>query len=219
MSGNGVIPSTLHIELLSDATFSWGEPAPGVADIEIERDSLGLPLIRGRTLRGLLRDSWLSMAEHFPELASAAERVLGRSRALEESCRLRIGDAVLPESVRRAVKAALEREAHPLTPGTILDAFTTLRHQTAEDRKTGAPAETTLRTSRVALRGLVLQSQLTWLEGYRPGNDDLRVLALVALATRHGGLARNRGRGHLRITLDGDRSRTCVLAAGEEVRQ
>jgi len=201
---SGPSPSVLRIELLSDATFSRGEGAAGIVDTEVERDEFGMPFIGGKTVRGLLRDSWLSMSRHFPGLEQAAERVLGRSQALDESCRLRIGDAVLPAPIRATVHKAAERAEHPLSPGAILDGFTGIRYQTAEDRETGAPDVTTLRSSRVVLRGFVFEAGLCWLASYQPTADDVRLLALCALATRHGGLLRNRGRGHVRMTLDGD---------------
>jgi hypothetical protein len=207
--------STLRIELLSDATFSRGEGTAGVVDTEVEHDEFGMPFLGGKTLRGLLRDSWLSMSGHFPDLAEAAERVLGRSQALDDSCRLRIGDAFLPFPVRAAVRVAIEREHSPLSPQVVLAAFTSIRYQTAENRMTGAPETTTLRSSRVVLRGFLLESQLSWLDGYEPHTEDLRVLALCALATRHGGLLRNRGRGHICMTLDGDLKRTRQYAEGK----
>ncbi len=214
MSDHG-LPSALHVELLSDATFSRGEGTPGIVDTDVEHDDFGLPFIGGKTIRGLLRDSWLTMSDRFPALSAAAERVLGRSRSLDDqACRLRIGDARLPEPIRRTVRAAVERREKPLPRDTILAAFTGVRCQTAEDRDTGAPATTTLRSSRVVLRGFVFQSRLAWLDRYPPGLDDLRVLALCALATRQGGLLRNRGRGHLRLTLDGDLDSTQRYARG-----
>jgi len=216
----------LQIKLLSDATFSRGEGAAGVVDTEVERDELGMPFIGGKTVRGLLRDSWLSMwrydadgrerRPHFPSLVDAAERVLGQSQAVDESCRLRIGDAVLPGTIQAVVRRATDKNKrdHPLTPGSILDGFTSIRYQTAEDRETGAPDVTTLRSSRVVLRGFVFEAGLSWLDGYQPTADDVRVLALCALATRHGGLLRNRGRGHIRVTLDGDIEATRKYAEG-----
>jgi hypothetical protein len=207
MSSNGV-PGILHIELLADSTFSRGEGTAGAVDTEVEHDENGLPFIGGKTVRGLLRDAWLSMCDCFPDLQTAADRVLGRSRSLDETCRLRFGDALLSEPVCRPVRAAVERTEKPLSPETILAAFTDIRYQTAEDRDTGAPATTTLRSSRVVLRGFSFESSLTWLDGYEPVPDDLRLLALCALATRHGGLLRNRGRGHVRVTLDGDVEKT-----------
>lgn len=208
------LPSALHITLLSDTTFSRGEGTAGMVDTEVEHDEFGLPFVGGRTIRGLLRDSWLSMHAHFPTLAQAAVRVLGQSQDLDESCRLRIGDARLPRVIRASVRAAVERDHARLSPDAILAAFTAIRYQTAEDRETGAPESTTLRSSRVVLREFVFEAPLTWLNGYQPGADDLRVLALCALATRHGGLLRNRGRGHLRVTLDGNLDTTRAFAGG-----
>lgn len=207
-------PRFLRIELLSDATFSRGEGTAGFVDTDIEHDAQGIPFIGGKTIRGLLRDSWLSMSELFPELADAAERVLGCTASMNEECRLRIGDAVFSEPVRRTVEAAAARKENPLPPETILAAFTAIRAQTAEDRETGAPERTTLRSSRVLLHGFELESRLNWLDGAVPSPEEIRVLALAALATRHGGLARNRGRGHIRLTLDGDLKGTQKRAAG-----
>lgn len=211
---SGRPPSFLQIELLSDATFSRGEGTAGVVDTDVERDELGMPFIGGKTVRGLLRDSWLSMSQHFPDLVDAAERLLGRSKAVDESCRLRIGDAVPPAAIVAAVRGAAERDEHPLPPGPILDGFTSIRYQTAENRETGAPDVATLRSSRVVLRGFVFEASLSWLNGYQPEPVDVRLLALCALATRHGGLLRNRGRGHIRMTLEGDLETTRRLARG-----
>jgi hypothetical protein len=205
----------LQIELLSDATFSRGEGTAGVVDTEVEHDEFGMPFIGGKTIRGLVRDSWLSMGERFPGLADAAARVLGRSQALDESCRLRIGDALLPDAMRAVIRRAVERRERSLPPAAILAGFTSIRYQTAEDRTTGAPETTTLRSSRVVLRKFLFESGLEWLDGYEPQDDDRRVLALCALATRHGGLLRNRGRGHMRITIDGNPLQTRRYAEGK----
>lgn len=213
------MPSYLHIELLSDATFSRGEGTAGLTDVEVEHDMHGLPFIGGRTVRGLLRDSWLSMQLCFPGLAEPAARVLGRTRSLDEGCRLRLGDALLPAPLQELVRAGVEPEEHRLRPETILAAFTDIRYQTAEDRRRGAPERTTLRNTRVVLRGFTFEAPLTWLDSYQPSPDDLQVLALSALATRHGGLARNRGRGHLRCTINGDLVGTRELAARHSARR
>lgn len=203
-SGTPPAPRTLHIELLSDTTFGRGEGTAGVVDVEVEHDAYGMPYIGGKSIRGLLRDSWLSMEAYFPDLNDAATRVLGRSQALDDVCRLRVSDASLPNDLRDVVRQAAERSEYPIPPNAMLEAFTTVRVQTAEDRATGAPDVTSLRSSRVVLRDFVFASRLSWLDGYEPTAADLQVLALCALSCRHGGLLRNRGRGHLRITLDGD---------------
>jgi hypothetical protein len=202
----------IQIELLSDSAISRGEGTAGQVDIEVEHDELGLPFLGGKTLRGLLRDSWFSMRHCFPELAEAANRVFGPEADLDESSILRIGDAVVDGETRRWIEAAETRKNNPISPISVLEALTDIRRQTSEERSTGAPAETTLRSIRVVMRGLELQAPLYWLAA--PTAADIRSLALALLATRHAGLARNRGRGHVRMTLDGDLEKTRQEAKG-----
>ncbi len=204
-------PQTIVVELLSDTTFARGEGTAGVVDIEVDHDDLGLPLLRGKRLHGLLRDAWLSMRPHFPDLADPAVRVLGKEADLDERSILRIGDAVLAENVRNWVRYAVGRDRYPLRPEQVLATLTDIRRQTAVSRRTGAPEETTLRSSRVVLRGVSFTSPLHWLA--EPDDAKVRCLALCALATRHGGWQRNRGRGFLRVTLDGDLKATRQAAA------
>ncbi len=213
-------PQALHIKLLSDATFSRGEGTAGFVDADIEYDRFGIPFIGGKTIRGLLRDSWLSMAGYFPELCGAAGLVLGRSADTLETSKLRIGDAHFSDSLRNTLQNAVIRKDDPkkaLHPETVLSAFTAIRNQTTEDRKTDAPEKTTLRSTRVLLRAFVLKSCLHWFDK-DPSPEELRILAMCALGARHGGLARNRGRGHLCITFDGDmeKTRQCAGLARKE---
>jgi hypothetical protein len=203
-------PRALTIDLLSDTTFGRGDGTAGEVDVEIEHDAYGLPFLGGKALRGLLRDSWLSMQDHFPGLWEAGHRVFGPHAGLDEVAILRLGDATLEERTRRYFVSAVERTLHPLTPDVVLRSVTEVRSQTSEDRATGAPARTTLRRTRVLVRGLRLVAPLGWLEA--PERRKLRCLALAALATRHAGLARNRGRGFLQMALDGNTPETQRLA-------
>ncbi len=205
-------PSRLQVELLSDTTFGRGEGTAGEVDVEADHDALGLPLIRGRLLHGLLRDAWLTMGRHFADLEGPARQVLGVEGDPAEAALLRVGDAVLPAEVRAWVRHAVGRRDHPLTPDQVLRTLTAVRRQAARDRLGGASGEG-VRSSRVVLRGLRLAAPLDWLAPPEPGH--VQVLALCALAVRHGGLARSRGRGHLQVTLDGDAEATRRLAAGE----
>ncbi|MCS7025447.1 MAG: RAMP superfamily CRISPR-associated protein [Bryobacteraceae bacterium] len=193
-------PSQITIELLSDTTLGQGSSTPGLVDVEILHDDLGLPYLSGKTLRGLIRDSWLTMANHFPELDGAAMRIWGPAGDLGETSILRFGDAQIDASVREWINWAEHRQGDPLSPATVLEAFTEIRSQTAEDRITGASARTTLRSIRVLLRNLRLTAPLTWIK--EPGEQDLQCLALSVLGTRHLGLGRNRGRGFVRMLLD-----------------
>lgn len=204
----------IQVELLSDAAFGAGTDAAGVVDVEAEHDKLGLPFLGGKTLRGLLRDSWLSMERFFPGLSGSPERVFGPAGDLGERSILRLGDAVVDETARKWVAAAQTRSSHPVSPALVLEALTVIRRQTAEERTTGAPAGTTLRAVRLVRRGLLLRAPLYWLADPTP--EDRRCLALALLATRHAGLGRHRGRGHIRLTLNGDPEETRRAAGMEE---
>ncbi|SHF33718.1 hypothetical protein SAMN02745206_01787 [Desulfacinum infernum DSM 9756] len=202
----------IQIELLSDAAFSRGEGTAGVVDVEVEHDQWGLPFLGGKTIRGLLRDSWLSMGPCFPDLSQTALRVFGPEADCDECSILRIGDGVVDDETKQWIQAAETRENHPVSPAAVLEALTDIRRQTSEDRRTGAPARTTLRAVRVIVRGLTLRAPLHWLAD--PSAEDVRCLSLALLATRHAGLGRNRGRGHIRLTLDGDLEKTRRAAKG-----
>jgi hypothetical protein len=211
-----VQPERLTVELLSDTTFGRGEGTPGEVDVEVEHDALGLPLLRGKVLHGLLRDAWLSMSTCFSNLVEPAREVLGLEGDLTEKSILRAGDAVLPDDVQAWAAYSINREIskHPLRPDQVLRTLTDIRRQTAQSRVSGAPEETTLRASRVVLRGTVFRGPLTWL--VTPGANHRKVLALCALGVRHGGLHRNRGLGFIRMTLDDDLVRTRRMAGIEE---
>lgn len=204
---------SIRLELLSDTTFSRGEGCAGVVDIEVEHDELGLPYLGGKALRGLLRDSWLSMRHCFGALDPSHKRVFGLEADMDDRSILRIGNAVVDSETRRWIKAAESRQENPITSEMVLGALSSIRCQTAEERRTGAPAETTLRSVRVVNRTLVLHAPLHWLKV--PTEQDLQCLALALLATRHAGLGRNRGRGHIRLTLEDDSGKTIRLAKGE----
>lgn len=204
------LPSFLAVELLSDTTFGRGQGTAGEVDVEVEHDGDGLPLVRGKTLHGLLRDAWLSMAVHFSDLADAAARILGIEADLADAAVLRVGDGLLPAEVRAWVQHAVHRSGQPLRPDQVLRSLSDIRRQTARSRLTGAPEETTLRSSRVVLRGLTFHAPLAWLEP--PTVEQVRLLAVCTLAVRHGGLGRNRGRGLLRLMIDGNLELTRNLA-------
>jgi len=181
-------------------------------DVEVEHDPFGLPVIRGQLLHGLLRDAWRGMARHFPDLAEPARQVLGGEGDLRETTRLRIGDAVLPADVQAWVRFAVNRKDDPLPPEQVLRTLTGVRRQAARDRVTGAADPARHRSSRVVLRTLRFNAPLAWLAA--PEASHLRALALCALGVRHAGPGRNRGRGHVLLSLDGDVEVTRRLATG-----
>ena len=202
-------PRSITVDLLSDTTFYQGGGTPGVVDIEIQHDELGLPYLSGKTVRGLILDSWLSLCGYFPELEQAAKRIFGSPGEMFPTSILRIGDAVVASNVREWVTWAERGQPHYARTSYR---FTDVRFQISQDRDTGVPKKGTLRATRVIIRGVRLESPLIWLE--EPTQDELRCLALGVLACRHAGLGSNRGRGWVSLSLNGDIEWTRQCARG-----
>jgi hypothetical protein len=119
---------------------------------------------------------------------------------------MHVGDACLPEDLRREVAKQFELEQYrreiTLTPTDILSSLTTFRRQTAIDSKEGVAKDKSLRSSRVVLRELCFTAPITL--NLKPSDDSEKILALLAvsiLALRRIGSGRNRGRGHVKCTL------------------
>ncbi len=192
----------LKIELLSGTTPGIGEGTAGEVDMEVEHDQNGLPFVRGKTIHGLLLNSWTQMVHAFPELHNAGLRVFGKPGLIKvgDAAILRVGDAVLPKGVRSAVDYAVNRSNQPISPNQILRSLTFIRRQTAQSRETGAAEDTTLRSTRVVIPGLEFTAPLTWL--CTPTPEDEKCLALAVLATRQIGTNCHRGYGYVKMSID-----------------
>ena len=210
---NKDIFNNIEIELLSDTTFSSGYENIGSVDIEIDHDDLGLPMLSGKTLHGLLRDGCLSLSKVFNFKQEVIKRVFGLSKDNDEKSILRLSNARFKSDVIKWIKYAENKKNAEITSNIVLESQTSIRTQTSIDETTGAPKEGTLRFSRVANRGIKLYSTLTWTE--EPNEEELKYLAIACLSVRHAGWERNRGRGHIKVTLNGDLSLTQRLAKGE----
>jgi hypothetical protein len=110
---------------------------------------------------------------------------------------LHFGDARLPHELRAGLAAA--REEDRPSREEVLAALTTIRRQTSIDAATGAYARGSLRAARALVRGLTLIAPLDFAR--EPKERERALLAACALATRRGGIARQRGRGQLRLLL------------------
>lgn len=190
----------LQVDLLSDTTFSRGDGTAGEVDTEVAHDEFGCPYIPGKTLKGLIRDAWLQMADAFPGDRDIADQVLGPTADLVPGGvgRLRIDTARLSEDLRAWLEYAVTRPDSPVDPRAILGALTDVRKQTARDRATGGPRENTLRATRVTLRGTRFIAEVTP-SGFT--GEHWRVLARACLNVREAGTGRNRGPGHVRFSL------------------
>ncbi len=195
----------LHLQLKSDATFGRGDGIAGLVDEEVEHDAAtGLPYIRGRTLKGLLVEECanllFALSQHDVAMQhrfdGAAKKLFGQpGSTLEDDAIMRVGAALLPQALRRAVEADINTNPPRLQPADVLAALTAIRRQTAVDETTGAPEPHSLRAMRVVLRETPFVAQLDFASD--PSEDALALLAACAMSLRRAGTGRNRGRGRL----------------------
>lgn len=197
----------LQVRLLSDTTFGRGDGVAGLVDTEIEYDpQTGLPFIRGRVLKGLLVEECANLLfalekqglDNFNLFSQAAEWLFGKPGSTQDTPgHLRVGPALLPEAFRQVVEE--EVIAKKFTSADVLQSLTAIRRQTAMNDESGAPQEKSLRSSRVALRGLTFFADLQVDEDVEAPARAL--LGACAQSLRRGGVGRNRGRGELEVTV------------------
>ncbi|WP_395095190.1 hypothetical protein [Armatimonas sp.] len=193
---------TLTIDFLSDTSFSMPATLDITVDSEVSLDELGLPTAPGKTIHGLLRDTWLMLGDPAPTEGIA---LLGQPRSNDAEGKLRIGTArVTDPGVRAWVEAALTRgktggTGNPLPSSALPKAFLATRQLTAQDRDTGIPKTETLRRVRVVPAGTRLVAKLTVRGTLKEKEQEL--FSLLCALTRHAGLDRNRGLGHVKLTV------------------
>lgn len=215
----------LRFVLRSAAAFGRGDGVAGLVDREVERDADGLPFLRGRTLKGLLAEECanllcaLELQGRAGSWTQIAYRMFGQpGSTIEDTGALRVGDACLPESLRVAIKIAVNKG--DLTADEVLESLTAIRRQTSMNEH-GAPEKGSLRSLRVVLPGTVFEATLDFAEA--PDDQTLALLAACTLAWRRAGTGRNRGRGRLRAyVLDGagkDITERCFRVFAREVAQ
>ncbi|HKQ77020.1 MAG TPA: RAMP superfamily CRISPR-associated protein [Blastocatellia bacterium] len=214
----------LHLELLSAATFGRGDGVAGLVDREIEHDEDGFPFLRGRTLKGLLfeaaEDLVFALREQGDESWEVVRNeVFGRpgSGVMGQGI-LHVGDARIPDALRALARNEYWRtDKKEFHPDEVIAACTGIRRQTAMNPD-GGPAHGTLRSMRVVLRGMLLESAL--LCAREPEGEEWALLTGAALGLRSAGTGRNRGRGRLRATLNSDefmrRHFALLRGAGQE---
>ena len=190
----------LQITLQSPLTSGAGEGRVGLVDRDVAFDELGLPILPGRRLKGLWReayrdvvDAWTFCGES-PILADQIFGKVGQKPGGGDAC-LHIANAELQEA--SSLKPWLRYLHHPkiqkLHPDDVVQHFSTVRAQTAIDRRTGAALENTLRLTRTLQTGLVFRAPLRFV---KPPDDALKnALALGAAALQYMGTARTRGLG------------------------
>lgn len=190
----------LRIQLRSDTAFGRGDGIAGLVDSEVEHDPrTGLPFIKGRTVKGLLVESCADLLyalkdnNTFNDLSHSAEKLFGvPGSTLDDMGCLHVGSAQLPDDLQQYL-------AKTYQPQQILQALTTIRHQTAVDTASDTPKDGSLRATRVVLRETIFYSELHVTDNLE--TVDYQLLAACAAGIKRGGQNRTRGLGWLKVKL------------------
>ena len=206
----------LKIELLSDLCVSDGGIYNSALDIDICQDAYGFPYIPAKRIKGCLRESALELADWGENVDIG--KLFGDKGDRKNAGILRISDAVLSDSIenRAEIDASNSVIYHKQN---ILNQYSYVRTQTSIDNETGVAKPTSLRTMRVAKKGLVFEAKLRVEDADETANgygdaeaqaDDTTTskewksaLDLICANLTHMGNSRTRGLGEVRVTLDG----------------
>lgn len=184
----------LYMELLSDAIFSSGNSTPGGEDIALRIDAQGRPFFSGGTFKGLLRQSvndllyWTGWDDE-----ALREDLLGALFGQE--------GANDTDFRRRVIFGDLHLQEDPGEDFSSLRSFTKLDDGVVE---TG-----TLRIASCLHRGSVFTGMLFC----HP--DDAALLTDAIRGIQWVGLSRNRGFGHVRMTVKPAETAPALPAIGE----
>ena len=202
----------LEIKLISPLTSAAGEGRVGLVDTDIAFDDLGLPILPGRRIKGLWREAYADVVDAWQQCGKTptpVDDIFGKSgqKPNEGSALFYIGNAELKDVLAsNAIKEWLEylqfqggSNKPKILVDDVVDFYTTVRTQTAIDRRIGSAKENTLRLTRTLESDRVFRAPVHFNE---PPNAQLKnALALGALALRYMGTARTRGLGKVECCL------------------
>lgn len=219
----------LKIELLSDLCVSDGGIYNSALDIDICQDAYGFPYIPAKRIKGCLRESALELADWGENVDIG--KLFGDKGKRENAGILRISDAVLSDSIenRAEIDASNSVIYHKQN---ILNQYSYVRTQTSIDNETGVAKPTSLRTMRVAKKGLVFEAKLRVedINETANGNGDAEAQAndtmtskewksaldLICANLTHMGNSRTRGLGEVRVTLSDGETGACASVKSAE---
>ena len=188
----------IKIELLSDLCVADGGVYNSALDIDICRDKFGFPYIPAKRLRGCLRECALELndwGENINIIALFGDKDNKEAAICLNNAYLEQYDVMKQVAVRYRGNVLLHEQ-------NILNHFSYIRTQTEVDYKTGAAAEKSLRTMRVVNKGLVFYADLEWNVEEEKKEVYEEQLALCCAALRHLGMARTRGLGEVKVSLE-----------------
>lgn len=203
----------IRVKLLSDTIFGSGESVPGVVDSEVLHDQHGLPYMKGKTLKGRLREESDMLRRCLPKSAEmdAAHNAIYGSGGDDCRVHMTFSDLELDGNLRAVIEGIIADKANDVDEMDVLQAVTSIYTATSIDYETGKAEKGTLRKSRVIKSGLVFYAGLS--ADWELTEKEEAFLGASVAALRYLGVAVTRGRGNVECSLlrdDRDITEECV---------
>jgi CRISPR-associated protein Csx10 len=220
----------LKLTLQSPCLIGSGEGFGAVIDSDIVFDELGIPYIPAKRIKGCLRDSAIEVCEMFKqaeikmfvleeENSENGFKIISRlfgNPGDEKPAQVYFSNLTIEkyEETVQWLRYLMKEYKDIITRESIINQYAELRQQTAIDEGTGTAQEHSLRTIRVAKKGISFTGTIDIEEA----NDDLIALLYFACKNlRRMGTKRNRGFGSIECKLYEDSKEINFLAKLEEL--
>ncbi|GAU79971.1 RAMP superfamily CRISPR-associated protein [Fusibacter sp. 3D3] len=186
----------MKIELLSETVIGSGVSVPGSVDNDIIYNEIGLPYIKGKTLKGNLRESFENVLQWLKYDQNQVYTLFGMEGVYNpEYGILNISDGNLSESVTHAIQIAINEETLYLQE--VKYALTNERYFTEIEE--GVAKSNSLRSVRTIEPGIEFFSKLQINRTLSELEECL--LAASISIIKNIGLMRSRGKGSVECTL------------------
>lgn len=183
----------LKIELLSDLCVADGGVYNSSVDTDICQDEYGMPYIPAKRIRGCLRECAQELCDWAVDIEP--EKLFGAAGNKANKGKIRISDAHLL-GYKDYIQEICNGNEMVYHPQNVLLNFSSIRSQTAIDDKTGTAKDNSLRTIRVANKGLVFESEVELIDDAL--EDSFKSCCKIF---RNMGLARTRGLGEIEVSV------------------
>ncbi len=184
----------LKINLLSDLCVSDGGVYNSSLDTDVCYDVYGFPYIPGKRIKGCLRECAQELNDWDKKIN--IDKLFGTKNERKNRANVRIGDAYLSDYSRMRDEVMANDEVSLFHSQNVLNHFTYIRTQTAINSETGVADDTSVRTMRVVKKSLVFYADVEL------ADDCEEELKMCASVLSHMGIARTRGLGEVKVSLE-----------------
>lgn len=190
----------VKIKLLSESIFGSGESQNNGVDIEILKDEIGVPYLKGKTFKGKLREEAEILKDYLPhEKKHIYNKIFKDLFGMEgefDIDTLKFSNCTIAPSVWQNLKYGVENGL--FSKEDVNNSLTEIRSFTKID-EAGIAKKGSLRQARVIKRDLVLYCNVECMEEISDLEKGFFVAALCSL--RNLGTMESRGKGHVECRL------------------